>query len=104
MPDQPNHAPDFAALLRQLEELCCLERDLTLSVHRSKICGEFAALVATLIPALRRAVELEVALRGLIQAVEIDANDDTHRGISGFTGARLTDARAALAREGPNDG
>ena len=41
--------------------------------------------------------ELREALTGLVQAVEKDAHENNS--ISGFTGARLTDARAALSRK-----
>lgn len=41
------------------------------------------------------APELFAALEGLVQAVEQDADG---RGVSGFTGARLYDARAAIAK------
>jgi hypothetical protein len=41
---------------------------------------------------------LMAALAGLIDAVE---RDSAEKGISGYTGARLSDARAALARADP---
>lgn len=40
---------------------------------------------------------LKDALLGLIEAVELDSNKGG-KGISGYTAARLTDARAALSR------
>ena len=45
---------------------------------------------------------MEAALRGLVEAVVIDSNDPA-KGISGYTGARLSDARAALGA-GPGGG
>lgn len=41
---------------------------------------------------------LEAALRGLVDAVRIDS-DEGGKGISGNTGARLSDARAALENQ-----
>lgn len=40
---------------------------------------------------------IKEALTDLIEAVERDANSPDHRGISGYTSARLSDARTALA-------
>lgn len=60
--------------------------------------GRLVALVADVAGGrmarmIGHAPQLVAALAGLIEAVELDSKD---KGISGFTGARLSDARAAL--------
>lgn len=55
--------------------------------------GESAALALVVLRAVNTVGALKDTLRGLIEAVELDS---VEKGISGFTGARLSDARHVL--------
>jgi hypothetical protein len=56
-----------------------------------------AKLIASVPDLLTQRDDLLAALEGLVEAIRKDSDEDG-KGISGYTSARLSDARAAIAR------
>lgn len=79
-------------MARAIDEALPESGKSTLAPSQIRRAARAAASIAQ-----RRIDELTEALSGLVQAVEMDSHENN--GISGYTGARLSDASAALNQE-----
>lgn len=99
MSERSEHTPGPWTILgenldREIEVICEARKE-TVCIVLPEPDGEYSGRTPADARLIAAAPEMFEALSGLVDATVRDANE---HGISGFTGARLSDARAALLK------